>query len=158
MVRPVSSSGFTLIELVMTLVIIGILAAVAAPKFFSNSVFQSRGFADELSATLRYAQKLAMVQNRFVCVGIDADRVTLTYDATAPGIAHATATCPGSNLTSPAGLAPYTVTAPDGITLSGVKSFSFDKSGRPGFAATQRIAVSGYAIPVTVEAETGYVH
>ena len=48
--------GFTLVELIMTMIVIGILGAVAAPRFFNTNVFQSRGFADQAQATLRYAR------------------------------------------------------------------------------------------------------
>lgn len=146
--------GFTMVELVMVIVIIGIMGAVAAPRFFGTSVFQSRGYADQLKATLRYAQKTAVAQNRFICVTFASASVTLSLDATAPGSAHATATCPGSSMTSPSGQMPYVVSAPGGVTLSGATSFYFDTLGRP--SATQSILVS--STPVTVEAETGYVH
>ena len=49
--------GFTLVELIMTMIIIGILGTVAAPRFFNNNVFQSRSFADQVQATLRYARR-----------------------------------------------------------------------------------------------------
>lgn len=148
--------GFTMVELIMTMVVVGILAAVAMPRFFDSNVFQSRGFKDQMQATLRHAQKLAIAQHRFVCVSVEAGSVTLTYDANVPGEGHATATCPGSQLTSPAGLSPYTLVAPAGITISGVGSFNFNHEGRA--SAAQSLLVSGYATPVIVEAETGYVH
>lgn len=150
------TKGFTLVELVMTMVIVGILGAVVAPRFFSASVFQSRGYADQLKASLRYAQKLAIAQNRFVCVTFAANSVTLSQDATMPGSAHTQAACPGNSLTSPDGKKPYTVTAPGGVTLSGATSFYFDTLGKP--SASQSILVAGYGTAIAVEAETGYVH
>jgi MSHA pilin protein MshC len=154
----IKNRGFTLVELVMTMVIIGIMGAVAAPRFFSANVFQSRGFSDQLKATLRYAQKTASAQNRYICVMFTANSLALSYDATPPGPAHATANCPGSSMLSPAGSGPYVVTAPAGLTLSGATNFYFDVLGKPSLATRQTILVSGYATPVTLETETGYVH
>ncbi len=140
--------GFTLAELVAIMIIVGVLAAVAAPRFFDRSVFESRGFYDEAVSTLRYAQKTAVAQHRFVCVAFTANSITLSYGATAA--------C-GNNLTSPTGVTPYTVTARGGAAFAAVPAaFNFDALGRASMA--QSITVSGYAPPITVEAETGYVH
>ena len=70
MPRPAAARGFTLTELVMTIVIIGILSVIVAPRFMSSQPFETRGFYDEAQAVVRYAQKVAIAQRRtiFVCV------------------------------------------------------------------------------------------
>ena len=154
--------GFTLIELVTIIVILGILAVAAAPRFFDRNVFDSRGFNDQVTATLRHAQKTAIAQRRFVCVSFTANSLTLTYDTTAPSTVHTAMTaCPGgSNLTSPTGAVPYTVTSANASFFGGAPAaFYFNALGRPSFAAQRNITVNGYATtPILIEAETGYVH
>jgi MSHA pilin protein MshC len=147
--------AFTLVELITVMVIVGILAVVALPRFFDRNVFDSRAYYDQAISTLRYAQKTAVAQHRFVCVAFAADSITLTYDPTSPSPTHTVAACT-SDLTSPAGVTPYTVTAPSGVTLSGFADFNFDALGRA--SAAQDITVSGYATHIAVVAETGYVH
>lgn len=140
--------GFTMVELIAVMVIAGVLAAVAVPRFHRDA-FLSQGFYDQVSSTLRYAQKTAIAQNRFVCAAFTASSVTLTINATA--------VCPGTSLASPSGDPTYTVTAPNSnVTLSGYTTpLYFDALGRPHPA--QSITVSG-ASSIIVEAETGYVH
>jgi MSHA pilin protein MshC len=153
--RPAWMHGFTLIELIMVMIIVGILAVVAMPKL-SRDGFDSRSFYDQVISDLRYAQKTAIAQRRFICVAFSGgNTLTVTYDATAPSTAHTAATCPGTTLTNPVGK-PSTVTAPSGVTFSGGANFSFNAQGKP--SAAQSITVSGYATAITVEAETGYVH
>ena len=145
--------GFTLIELIMTIVIVGIIAVVAIPRFNSNSVFQSRGFADQVQAALRYAQKTAIAQRRNVCVAFTLgapSTVTLTI-ANASGAASPCV----ANLEFPEG--GNTITAPTGIAFAALPAdFSFNGQGSP--TVGQTINVNGVANGITIEAETGYVH
>lgn len=62
--------GFTLTELIMVIVIVGILSVAALPRFFDNDVFQQRGAQDQVRSALRYGQKVAIAQNRQVAVVI----------------------------------------------------------------------------------------
>jgi MSHA pilin protein MshC len=146
--------GFTLVELVMTIVILGIIAAVAAPRFFDNNVFQSRGFADQVQATLRYAQKEAIAQHRNVCVTFTLpapSAITLRIAS----LSGAASPC-DTNLISPTG-GPYVITAPAGIVFAVLPTaFNFDALGRPNVAQT--INITGATNSITIEPETGYVH
>lgn len=141
--------GFTTVELITAILILGILAVVAAPRFFDRNTYDSRGLYDQVISTLRYAQKVAIAQHRFVCAAATANSITLTINP-AP-------ICPGGNLVSPSGGMTYVVTAPSGVTISPAPAtFYFDALGKP--SAAQDFMVSGYATHIIVEAETGYVH
>lgn len=61
----------------MTIVILGILAATALPKFFDLSVYQQRTFFDDTLAAVRYAQKLAVATGCNVQVAIAANQFEL---------------------------------------------------------------------------------
>jgi prepilin-type N-terminal cleavage/methylation domain-containing protein len=61
---PIKQAAFSLLELVVVLVVIGILAAVALPRFLSRSDVDSRAAAAELVNHLQFAQQLAMNNTR----------------------------------------------------------------------------------------------
>jgi MSHA pilin protein MshC len=75
------SAGFTLVELVMVMVVIGILGAIAGNRFFDNQVFEARAYADQARALIRYAQKLAIAQNRNVYVRSTPSGFAVCLDA-----------------------------------------------------------------------------
>lgn len=156
--RRVHQRGFTLIELIMVIVLLGVLAVFAAPRIFSSDDFNARGFHDETLAFLRYAQKTAIAQRRTVCVAFTTNSGTLNMASTA-----ATTTC-NTALRGPKGNSPGTITASTGVTYSSTPTdFNFDGLGQPitasGVAmATQTIQVSKAAKSITVETATGYVH
>lgn len=149
---PTPDKGFTLIELIVVIIIIGILAITVIPRFANRSNFDARGFYDTTLATLQYAQKSAVAQRRQVCVTIDASSISLKIDPS-----YGVNSC-ANNLAGPDGKAPYTLTAPTGITLSpATTNFSFAPSGVP--SAAQRFTVS--ELPnktITIDGVSGYVY
>ena len=145
-----AQQGFTLVELVVTMIVLGIIAVVALPRFFDRRDYDARAFFDQTAAALRYAQKAAIAQRRTVCVNFTANAVALTLDANGDGSCE-------TNLTGPTGGAPYTVTAPGAAHFSSVPApLSFSAEGRPSSGAT--LLIDGAPTPLIVEPETGYVH
>jgi MSHA pilin protein MshC len=76
--------GFTLVELVVTLVLIGIVAAIGSSLFFSRQTFDQYGYFNETIAATRYAQKLAVGSCSPVHVRYTAGGYALFRAAAAP--------------------------------------------------------------------------
>ena len=142
-------SGFTLVELVTTMVVLAIMAVAIIPRFVGRQAFDARGFYDQTKAAVEFARKAAVAERRNACVGIAAGTVTLTRGVTF----GAACTVP---LVNPATGAAFSLTAPAGVALAtSAAAFTFDAVG--GTAAAVTITVDGTRI-ITVEAGTGYVH
>jgi len=63
--------GFTLIELIASITIVAILAAVAFPSVIAANPFAERGYADAVAANLRKARDLALTTGCDVRFTID---------------------------------------------------------------------------------------
>jgi MSHA pilin protein MshC len=71
MVRKICR-GFTLIELIASITIIAILAAVALPGLTTVTPFAQRGFADGIAASLRQSRAVALASGCDVQFTINA--------------------------------------------------------------------------------------
>lgn len=152
---PKKTGGFTLIELVVILVIIGVLAVAAIPRFFDRQSYEARGFYDQALSMARYGQKVAIAQHTNVFFNADAasNTLCLTYAADA--------NCANpAGVIDPAGGNKFSKTAPAGVTLSTSASFSFSALGKPNPDAAVSFGIVGDGITrtITIERETGYVH
>ena len=67
--------GFTLVELVVVLVVLGILAAVAIPKYVSYTTEARTAALNGLAGAVR--SSVALVQSRYVATGQTTSPVTL---------------------------------------------------------------------------------
>jgi MSHA pilin protein MshC len=157
---PARAKGFTLIELVGVMIVVGILAVVVLPRFFSRQTYDARTTYDTGLSMLRYAQKVAIAQHRQVYVVFNPNAISLCFDAGC-----------STSVLSPEGK-PANFSLPAGISASVSRSiggFYFNALGRPFDTAnlepnssfvntTITLSGGGSTRTMTVEAETGYVH
>lgn len=150
---PFAAAGFTLPEMLATMVIIAVLAAVALPRFFDKTSFDALRYYDQSLAAVRFAQKVAIAQRSVsgIYVVVSGNSLSVCYDA---GCA--------SRVTDPGSGGALTLAAPGGVSISAspATSFSFDALGKVA-AGTITVSVSASGEPTrtfTVEGETGYAH
>jgi MSHA pilin protein MshC len=140
-----------LTELVVVIVLVGILALVAIPRFSGVDSFKSRGFSDEAIGVVRYAQTTAIAWRNipvFVCV-------------TATSVSAGTAAGCASPISHPMTGGALIAAAPSGVTLTPIGDFTFDGLGRPSSGQTITLSTTIAGDPnrqIAVEPETGYVH
>ncbi len=149
-----TQEGFTLLELIVTIILISILAAVVLPRWNAGTGFEERAFRDEVISALRYAQKSAIAARRLVCVTFTGDGLTVNVAANFVDVNCVSGTAlqgpDGNNLVvSGNGKASFVGTPLD---------LQFTPAGSVSTGSV--ISVSGLpaALAITVEAETGYVH
>lgn len=136
--------GFTLIELIVIILVLGILAAVAIPMFFDLNVYRNRAAYDEVAGAVRYAQKLAVASGCEVQVALTGNSYALQQHAT---------DCSTGTFADISGH-PVTRGTFSDITLSpSANSFIFDPMGR----SDQSVSVGVHGRTISVVAETGYV-
>lgn len=121
--------GFTLTELILVIVFLGVLSAVVLPKWFNRESFVERGYFDEVLQATRYAQKMAVVSNCNVAFNLDGSGASIQIQSTS-GHGHcvdAQVFLPGrsSDISSPSGVSSPSATVifqPFGDTQSSVNT------------------------------------
>lgn len=142
------------------MVILGILSAIAAPRFFTRHQFDAFGFGQDVRAALRFAQKSAIAKRRTVCVVSAGNTLTLTFSSAFGGACD-------TDLRNLEDGNVYRLSPKAGMnTTLGAATFNFNALGQPVNAlgqplvANQVLTIGGGDVVenVIVEAETGYVH
>ena len=160
-------SGFTLVELIIVIILTGILAVAAIPRFFDRT-FDERGFHDAVKAAVQHARRVAVASRRFVCVTTTAGTgasavVSISIDTTLPEAAAGNVSCTTSVPLAAPGrgcAASNEVCAPAGVTLGG-DSIIFDPLGRSVTAARAVAGVLGITVSnspnIAIQPDTGWV-
>ncbi|MDC8784455.1 prepilin-type N-terminal cleavage/methylation domain-containing protein [Roseateles koreensis] len=122
------SAGFTLIELVMVIVLIGTLAIFALPKLIDTTMWRLVAFGDDLQSQMQAMLRLSLVQRRPIIATLSTTGVSFAY---ASGAAIDSMACP--------------VTASPCIAEAGPRTVVFN-ANNSGTSLTS----TGTAMPVTV--------
>lgn len=161
--RVFACAGFTMVELVVTIVILGIVATIAGSKFFGRSAFDELGFASSAAASVRYAQKLATTSGCNIGVRVWQDGGNGRYAVNRGNSCSETTTF--STAVANLGEATWNGTS-DKAAVTDDLDIYFDAVGRPyqNGATSPMLADDTFQVGTsasnqfTVEAETGFVH
>jgi MSHA pilin protein MshC len=153
--------GFTTVELIVVMVLIGIMAAIAVPRLIGNGERGAQVFGDQLVSGLRLASTTARAHRRTVCANLGPKSLTLRIATVAGPAASCTATlanAPDSD---------FSTTDPDVVAggLSGALYFqpngdiTTDRQGAT-LVAKSTITISAQGLlqrTIQLEGATGYV-
>lgn len=146
-----------MIELIAILILVGVLAVVAMPKFDSAISLRNDTAHDEAVAALRYAGQTALSHRRLVCADVGATAITLRIATARPAT-----TCDsalqgpdgGTTFTSNPGSAAFT------LSPSGTMYFQPDgrmtSDGAGNTVSARTLTITG-ASSITIGGESGLV-
>lgn len=137
--------GFTLVELIVVMVILGVLAVSLLPRFFSSSGSSEYLYQDQLLNLLRRVQMQAMQCSGCVTPTVNISSSTVLVAGSGCNDETSLALCPAAR---------------DNISfISSAGAIGFDSLGRPqGCIGACQLTVQGEAaLRVCIETE-GYIH
>lgn len=139
------TNGFTLVELIVTILIVGILSAYIAPRFSATDTFEHRATSDEIISAIRRAQQLSMTRGESYQFDLSASNYTVQKSG-------------GVDIRHPDGSATSLKTFHDNnlAVTPLAQPIRFDSIGRPIPNEEKTIQIGD--ITITIEKETGYAH
>ncbi len=151
-----TEGGFTLIELMVVVIILGIAALTAIPMMSSAGSIQIRSAANKIAADLEYAKSMAISrgQNYSVIFNTSAESYQIE-DQAGNVVAHPVKK--GFDYTVgmvAEGLGSVDITS---VNFNSNTQVSFDCLGSPDNGGTVNLQGGGTSMTVTVEPITGYV-
>ena len=128
------SRGFTIIELIMVVVLIGILAVSIVPKFTDTSAISLQGGAAMVRADIRYTQELAMSTHAPKTITFTTSDTFYTVNS-------------------------QTMNLPSRVSISNGATFTFNSLGEPtaGGGSSVEILAGSSTKTITVDSYTGRV-
>ena len=138
------AGGFTMVELVVVMVLIGVVAAIGVPRLMGDNTIAAAAFGDEVVSALRTAQKSAVARRRVVCATVAGTVVTLRL-ATGTG---------DIDCTTPLNTESYSTSASDVTATMTPATLFFQPNGMITSDIAGRTLVSGTAL-IRLGAGTG---
>lgn len=123
------SKGFTIIEAIIVMAIVGVLAIVTVPRLITTSTVAANEGAQMMAADIRKTQDLAMADTA-------SHQIQFTNGS-------------NSYVIDPSGANPQTMTLPQGVTTTTTTTITFSTTGDPGLTADSTITVGGVSVVVT---------
>lgn len=142
-----------MVELVLTLLLVGILAAIGASRFFGTQTYDERGFAGKLVSAVRYAQKTAVSSRCHVAVTVDGsgEQYALSYNGNGPG------GCSSGAVTRPGG-GTYAEAASSGVDVQGSVTLVYTALGSATVqSGSLPVRVGAFTLQVIPETGLAYV-
>jgi MSHA pilin protein MshC len=165
------NQGFTLIELIIVIIILGILSVTVAPKFFTAKGFSEYGYRTDVIAKLRLMQIKAMQQTQAIPQANNSYCHRVLITDTKLGTPDDCDDTPSFNSPWQDSATKVQIPDQDNVTFSSwdenditIDSFVFDSMGQPFCAPAPAlpcqitITINGeQTISVQIESE-GYIH
>jgi MSHA pilin protein MshC len=159
--------GFTFMELILVMIILGVLGALILPRVSNAVDTEATAYGDRIVAVLRLAQKSAVARRRVVCVTTAASSFTLrisSENASPPGACtlQLSGVSDSDSATTDATVRAASASTPSlvGTTLYFQPNgdITTDIGGATAARGTITVTASGVKIrDITVEGATGYV-